>query len=111
MKDVLKSIVLGILFVIGIICLVKGLTGKDHVDQNIIQSRIDSLQRHSDSLSRYISETEKKVDKLETKIDSLESLKPKIVIKYVKKYKEIDSASVGVIIADFDSIFAANGHK
>ena len=78
---------------------------------DILQKKIDSVNAENLKLDSAIFAQKDKAQKYQSEIDSLKGLEPKIITKYVNKYKEIDSASVGVIIADFDSIFAANGHK
>jgi len=76
-----------------------------------LQKKIDSVEAENLKLDSAIFLQKNKSQKYQHTIDSLESLEPKIITKYVNKYKEIDSASVGVIVANFDSIFAANGYK
>jgi hypothetical protein len=79
-------------------------------DIAILRKKIDSVALENNKLDSAILVEKNKAVKYQSAIDSLETLEPKIITKYVNKYKEIDSASVGVIIADFDSIFAANGY-
>lgn len=77
----------------------------------ILNHKIDSIMVENSKLDSAIYSERKKSLKFETYIDSLEHLKPKIVTKYVNKYKEIDSASVAVVVSQFDSIFAKNSIK
>jgi len=76
-----------------------------------LQKKIDSIEAENLKLDSAIFAQKDKAQKYQSEIDSLKGLEAKIITKYVNKYKEIDSASVGVIVANFDSIFAANGYK
>ena len=70
---------------------------KLELDKNTIQKNLDSIN--------FITK------KLNATIDSIESLKPKIKIKYVEKYRQIDSSNSNYISKEFDSIFTANNIK
>ena len=70
---------------------------KLELDKKTIQKRLDSIN--------FITK------KLNATIDSIESLKPKIKIKYVEKYRQIDSSNSNYISKEFDSIFTANHIK
>lgn len=105
MKDVFTSVFLVVALILGIVLMHKGMSGNSHLTISNIEQRIDSLQKHSDSLARYIGKKEDEMKILIKKVDSLQSLKPAIQIKYVNKYKEIDNASVGAVVNEFDSIF------
>lgn len=86
---------------------------KPQVDDSVhaLNRQIDSLIITNSKLDSAIYSERKKILKFETYIDSLEHLKPKIVTKYVNKFKEIDSASVSDVIFQFDSIFTKNAIK
>ena len=62
------------------------------VDKKVLLKRIDSINIV--------------IDKLNKKIDTLESYKPKIKIKYVEKYRQIDSSNTYYLCKEFDSIFS-----
>ena len=84
---------------------------ENKTDIEVIQSRIDSLMKKNDSLDKLILFQKSEGEKLKSRIDSFEGLKPKIITKYVNKYKEIDSASAGTIVNHFDSIFSTLNSK
>ena len=80
-------------------------------DKEIMQQKIDSLQASNDKLLKSIQESNLKIDSAYHRIDSLEELKRKTIIKYIHKKNEIDTASFGYLVHDFDSIFTANHIK
>lgn len=80
-------------------------------DDTFLKIRLDSLKTENNRLIEDIIYRDNKITGFNTKIDSLEALKPKIITKYVYKYKEIDNASAAVLISEFDSIFAGNSIK
>jgi membrane-bound ClpP family serine protease len=91
---------------IGLTMLRNGLINNSDYEKTKVKRSVDSIQRHSDSLIMLIATTEQRVNRMKMVIDSLENVKPQIVVKYVKKYKEIDSASAGTVVTEFDSIFS-----
>jgi len=80
-------------------------------DKQWYENRQAQLKREIDSLNNRLSLEYQKMDTYNSKIDSIENVKQKIKYIYVKKYKEIDSASVGNVIGEFDRIFSDSGVK
>lgn len=75
------------------------------------EKRQSELKREIDSLSNKLSVEFKNSDMYESKIDSIENVKQKIKYIYVTKYKEIDTASVGSIVNQFQDLFTKSGVK
>lgn len=104
-----------IIFVLGLslsVCLF--LLFKDdpkNLDIHFLENHIDSLNIKNNKLLNDIKVIKSINTDFENKIDSLLNVKPKINIKYVTKYKEIDDANAFKLISLSDSIFTANGIK
>jgi len=80
-----------------------------NIDYRFLETQINSLKVKNTELLKDIMVIELKNNNYESKIDSLLQIKPKINIKYVTKYKEIDNANASRLISLSDSIFSANG--
>ncbi len=81
--------------------------GKEIIyDDKFTKEQLKKLEESNKKLWSEVSELELSADKKQKRIDSLESLKPKIVIQYEKRYKEIDNASAISIVNEFKGIFA-----
>ena len=80
-------------------------------DKEILQQKIDSLEKANDSLFATMRVSNLKIDSAQCKIDSLEEVKKKTIVKYITKKNEIDNASVSYLVHDFDSIFTTNHIK
>ena len=75
-------------------------------DEKFVREQINAVQHRNDELLKAIAvyQEDKKSDK--NKIDSLESLKPKISVVYVEKYKEIDASNVSGVVSEFQNVFS-----
>jgi hypothetical protein len=82
-----------------------------NLDTNFLESQINSLNTKNNNLLIDIKYHNNKSLGFKYTIDSLLNVKPKINIRYVTKYKEIDNSSVFELISMSDSIFHANGIK
>jgi hypothetical protein len=80
-------------------------------DNSLIEGQLQELKDKNKLMGSYILYVEKTAFLKQQKIDSLESLKPKIEIVYVNKFKEIDNASANVIASEFKGIFAKSNVK
>jgi hypothetical protein len=108
-KDFFKyfiSFVIGVLF---ILFIPKQCKDKNNIDReiDILESKIDSLQRVNVGLMNDADEKEVIVLKLKRNNDSLENVKTKIKQNYVIKYKEIDTLSPNGLVNEFKNIFSA----
>ena len=80
-------------------------------DKEMLQQKIDSLEKANDSLFATMRISNLKIDSAECRIDSLESVKKKTIVKYINKKNEIEIASVSYLVHEFDSIFTNNDIK
>jgi len=80
-----------------------------HIDNSFLESKIKDLTDENNFLKEEIDLTEEDNIQFAHINDSLLSLKPKIEIKYVNIYKEIDNSSAIDIVELSDSIYTAEG--
>lgn len=111
MKDKKNLIIIALSIGVLILLYIAFSPSPSPYDSTLIEQKVRELQRENDSLALVNVVMEEKQNKATQKIDSLEGLKPKIIIKYVQTFKEIDSYSTAHVISKFDSIFADNGVK
>lgn len=76
-----------------------------------IKTKIEKFDNEKRDLQIKISEEKKRNLNLLSIVDSFEKIKPKIKIKYVTKFKEIDTSHIGTLSKEFDSIFSAHNIK
>jgi len=106
-KKVLAIIILGIaLLIVGYIAFKPSPTP---YDKDYLEKQLNELKHTKDSLLKSITKLQADNFKSQAVVDSLEKLKPKIQLVYVNKYKEIDNASAGTIVNEFDDVFAKAG--
>jgi hypothetical protein len=74
--------------------------------------KVDSLMdNRNDSLRKIIERKNLEIDSMKLKLDSLDSLKPKIIIRYVRKVNEIKNASSVRMFNEFKRILAKDSIK
>lgn len=81
------------------------------IQQDVINMRLDSISAINYRLNNEIIKSNQKNEANAKQIDSLEKVKQKIKIIYLEKSKEIDNASVGVIVNEFENVFSTNDIK
>ena len=81
----------------------------EQYNDSLLKYTLNRLKTENDSLLNCIAVRDGEIKAFNSKIDSLQSLKPKIKIVYVEKYKEIDNANSGAIVAKFKNVFAKAG--
>lgn len=74
---------------------------------DVLENRIDSLQRVNNGLLNDADEKEIIVSKLKRNNDSLEKVKTQIKQNYVIKIKQIDTLSPNGLVNEFRDIFSA----
>jgi len=80
-------------------------------NDSLLKYTLNRLKNANDSLYNCIVVRDSEIKDFSSKIDSLQSLKPKIKIVYVEKYKEIDNAYAGAIVAKFENVFSKTNIK
>lgn len=78
---------------------------------SVITDKVDKLESEKKQLKKRIDSINTQVSALEKRIDSITKITPKIKIKYVKTYREIDSSNTSYLSKKFDSIFSVNHIK
>ncbi|MFW9952379.1 MAG: hypothetical protein ACFFKA_19850 [Candidatus Thorarchaeota archaeon] len=73
--------------------------------EKYLKEQMDSLANENTRLLKENIDKDNKILIFSKTLDSLQNLEPKVIIKYVKKYKEIDSASAGELVNDFNNLF------
>lgn len=108
-KDFFKYFTPFIIGVLFILFIPKQCRDKNKIDNeiNILENRIDSLNRVNNGLLNDADEKEIIVSKLKRKNDSLEKLKSQIKQNYVIKIKQIDTLSPNGLVNEFRDIFSA----
>jgi ABC-type anion transport system duplicated permease subunit len=84
---------------------------KSPINKELIDVETKRIADQKKAIELSLDEQEKQVKILLKKLDSLQNSKTKIQIKYVTKYREIDSASSFVLAKEFDSIFSSHNLK
>ena len=77
----------------------------------VIETKVEQLESDKKKLNTRIDSLLKITDNLLHVVDSIENIKPKIRIKYVEKYRQIDSSNSLNLSKEFDSIFAVHHVK
>jgi hypothetical protein len=80
-------------------------------DEERIKKELNELKEKNKLLQSYVLYVEKQSFVLKCRVDSLQSLKSKIEIKYVSKFKEIDDASAIGVVNEFERIFSKSNFK
>lgn len=109
MSDNQKNILIVVLIVCLSIVSYIAFSPQKPYDDSIIKERMDKLSHENDSLLNDNKLLRAERSSYYKKINSLNSLEPKIEIRYVEKYKQIDNASINSITNEFDSLFSKNG--
>ena len=106
-----KNIVIGVLALGLAVCLFFLLqkSTSPPYDETLINTRINTLEQENTNLEKDIVLERIKSAKYLIKIDSLRNHIPIVEYKYIKIYEKIDSDHVSGSVAEFDSIFTANG--
>lgn len=78
-------------------------------DETLINTRVNTLEEENRRLQKDIASERIKTANFLMKIDSLRNQVPIVEYKYIKIYEKIDSDHVSGSVAEFDSIFTANG--
>lgn len=100
------------IFVSIIILLIGYLAFKDKNNNNeptyklLYKNRLKLLNEEKKAILISIDSIKFEIKKRELIIDSLKNLKPQIQLKYVIKYKQIDSANSFTIVDEFKQLFA-----
>ncbi|OQA33119.1 MAG: hypothetical protein BWY54_01002 [Candidatus Dependentiae bacterium ADurb.Bin331] len=105
-----NNIVITFLSVALLVCLFLLLKSEPTIpyDENLINTRINTLEQENDQLQKDIQSERLKSANFMMKIDSLKKQAPIIEYKYIKIYEKIDSSSVIDVVNEFDSIFTTN---
>lgn len=110
-------LIVGILVLLSMYSLLTSLEKKkvktpiNPLQEEATKTKLQRLEDDKKALQIKILEQETKSKDLLEVVDSLENLKPKIKVKYVTKYKDIDSAGSMLLAKEFDSIFSSHNIK
>jgi hypothetical protein len=77
----------------------------------MLNAEIKRLNALNQQAIKEIEKRDLKIENFTTQIDSLQTLKQKIHIEYVSKYKEINNANSNDVVNEFKNIFANTGIK
>ena len=103
-------IIIGLLVLITMYSLLISFPNKtvNNPVNNYIDSETKKLEYEKKAIQHRLDSQDIAVEKLIKKLDSIQNSKAKIQIKYVIKYKEIDSSYSLHIVKEFNNIFARN---
>jgi uncharacterized membrane protein YhiD involved in acid resistance len=81
------------------------------LEEEATKTKLQRIEDDKKALQIKVLEEETKSKDLLLVVDSLENLKPKIKVKYVTKYKDIDTANATALVKEFDSLFSSHNLK
>jgi len=112
MKIDSKHIIIFILcVVIAVVSYVAYNPKHDDSFEKYLGSQIKYLQDDKDTLLKLNVLQQNKINNYIIKIDSFEKLKPAIIKKYDKKYKDIDNFNSLLVTDEYNRIFSKNNIK